>query len=46
MMLQFVYISMLDRGLAGLPESKMKGEETALTDKHVFVIICGFSGMN
>lgn len=31
-----VYISLLDRGLAELPESKMKEWETALPDKHIF----------
>lgn len=34
-----VYISMLDRGLAELPESKMKEYEPAQPDKHAFVII-------
>lgn len=37
-----VYISMLDWGLAGLPESKMKERETLLADKHTFVLISGF----
>lgn len=41
MMLQFVCnISMLDRGLAGLPESKMKEEgeeESALADECVLI---------
>lgn len=38
-----VYIRMLDRGLTGLPESKMKESEANATvpDKHIFVIICG-----
>lgn len=30
-----VHISMLDRGLAGLPESEMKEQDTAPPDKHV-----------